>query len=63
MNAPGTRKEDMERKKNALKDAQRYAGKAIDLEPSWPEAQITYARYLAAQDGPLRGEKYLKDFI
>lgn len=63
MNAPGTRKEDMEKKKNALKDAQRYAGKAIDLEPSWPEAQITYARFLAAQDGPLRGEKYLKDLI
>lgn len=62
-NAPGTRKEDMDRKDQAKKDAQRYAGKAIDLEPSLPEAQITYAYFLAAHDGPLRGEKHLKDKI
>lgn len=50
-------------KDQALKDAQRYAGKAIDLEPSWPEAQITYAHFLAAKDGPIRGEKYLLELI
>jgi tetratricopeptide (TPR) repeat protein len=63
MNAPGTRKEDLARKDSALADAQRYAGRATDLEPSWPDAQITYARVLAAKEGPLRGEKYLKDMI
>lgn len=63
MTAPGTRKEEMNRKEEALKDAQRYAVRAIDLEPSWPEAQITYAKYLSVKDGPLRGEKYLKERI
>ena len=63
LNAPGTRKEDLERKEQSLLQAQRYSGKAIDLEPSWPEAQITYAKFLAAKDGPMRGEKYLNDLI
>lgn len=63
LNAPGTRKEDLERKEQSLIQAQRYSGKAIDLEPSWPEAQITYAKFLAAKDGPMRGEKYLNDLI
>lgn len=63
LHAPGTRKEDMNRKDQAIKDAQRYAGKAIDLEPSWPQAQITYALYLSAKDGPIRGEKYLLERI
>ncbi len=63
MNSPTVKKEDQDRKDVALVDAQRYAGKAIDLEPSWPEAQITYAKFLVAKEGPLRGEKYLKDLI
>lgn len=63
LNAPGTKQQDLDRKSAALADAQRYAGKAIDLEPSWPEAQVTYAKFLAAKDGPVRGEKYLKDLI
>lgn len=63
LNAPGSRKEDQERKENSLKEAQRYSGKAIDLEPSWPEAQITYAKFLAAVEGPQRGETYLKSLI
>jgi len=62
-NAPGTKTTDMDRKEQAKKDSQRYAGRAIDLEPSLPEAQITYAHLLAAVDGPLRGEKHLKDKI
>lgn len=53
--------EDAIKKKDASKkDAQMYAGKAIDLEPSWPEAQITYAKFLAIADGPVRAELYLK---
>jgi len=60
LNAPATGKEALDKKNNALKEALRLSGKAIDLEPSWPEAQITYAKVLAAADGPLRGETYLK---
>ncbi len=63
LNAPGTSKVDTDRKINSLKLAQAYAGKAIDLEPSWPESQITYAKFLAAKDGPVRGEIYLKDLV
>ncbi len=63
MKSSGTKKEDEERKQNSLKEAQRYSGKAIDLEPSLPETQITYAKFLAALYGPLRGENYLKNLI
>lgn len=62
-NAPSTKNSDSDRKEQAKKDAIRYATKAIDLEPSLPEAQITYAHLLAAVDGPLRGEKQLKEKI
>ena len=62
-NSPGTKKEDQDRKKNSLKEAQRYSGKAIDLEPSWPESQVTYSKFLSALDGPLRAESYLKNLI
>lgn len=63
LNSPGGRKEDQDRKTNSLKEAQRFSGKAIDLEPAWPESQITYAKFLAASEGPLRGETYLKSLI
>ena len=33
------------------------------LEPAWPESQITYSKMLAAIDGPVRGEVYLKELI
>ncbi len=57
------RKEDEDRKQNSLKEAQRLSGRAIELEPSLPETQITYAKFLAALYGPLRGESYLKGLI
>ena len=60
MNTPSSVKDALEKKNNALKEAQKLSGKAIDLEPSWPESQITYAKFLAAYDGPIRGETYLK---
>lgn len=60
---PGTKKEDQDKKSNSRDAASRYAGKAIDLEPSWPESQITYAKFLSAKDGPLREELYLKDLV
>ncbi len=63
MNAGGSTKADQDKKSASLAAAQKYSGKAIDLEPSWPEAQITYAKFLAAKDGPVRGELYLKDLV
>ena len=63
LNSPGSQKDDQTKKSNSLKEAQRYSGKAIDLDPIWPESQITYAKYLAAAEGPIRGETYLKSLI
>lgn len=63
LNGPSVGKNAIEQKSNALKEAQRLSGKAIDLEPSLPEAQITYAKFLSALDGPMRGEAYLKTLI
>jgi tetratricopeptide (TPR) repeat protein len=63
MNAPSTGKDAQDKKNNALKQAQILSGKAIDLEPSWPESQITYSKFLSAAEGPMRGELYLKGLI
>ncbi|MFZ3230040.1 MAG: tetratricopeptide repeat protein [Pseudobdellovibrio sp.] len=63
LNQPSTGKNALDQKNTALKEAQRLSGKAIDLEPSWPDSQITYAKYLSAADGPMRGEAYLKNLI
>lgn len=63
LNAPNTRKEDQDRNEISKQAARRYSGRAIDLEPAWPESQITYAKLLAAIDGPVRGEVYLKELI
>ena len=63
LNAPSVKKEDQDRKNQSIKSAKNYAGRAIDLEPAWPESQITFAKVLAASDGPTRGETYLKDLI
>ncbi|MBC7742648.1 MAG: tetratricopeptide repeat protein, partial [Bdellovibrionaceae bacterium] len=63
LNSPATKKEAIDKRTASLDAAQAYAGKAIDLEPSWPEAQITYAKFLAAKDGPVRGERYLKELV
>jgi tetratricopeptide (TPR) repeat protein len=63
LNAPNTRKEDQDRNEQSIQAARRYAGRAIDLEPAWPESQITYAKLLAAIEGAVRGEVYLKELI
>jgi tetratricopeptide (TPR) repeat protein len=63
LNAPNTKKEDQDRNEISKQSARRYSGRAIDLEPAWPESQITYAKLLAAIDGPVRGEVYLKELI
>src|SRR5690606_28019428 len=61
MYAPTARQEDLDRKEASKVAAQRYAGRAVDLEPSWPESQITWARVLSAVEGETRGQNYLKD--
>ncbi|AGH94307.1 tetratricopeptide repeat protein [Pseudobdellovibrio exovorus] len=63
VNAPATRQQDLDRKEASKTAAQRYAGRAVDLEPSWPESQITWAKVLSATDGPTRGQNYLKEMI
>lgn len=44
-------------------EAKKYASKAIDLEPSLPEAQISYAMYLNMSEGGLRAERYFSELI
>ena len=50
-------------KTNALDNAQKYSTKAIDLEPAWPESQITYSKYIQAKDGSQKSEKYYLELI
>ena len=63
LNAPTTKRDDNEKKMNSRAAAERYAGRAIDLEPARPDSQITYSKLLSARDGPVRGEVYLKELI
>ncbi len=63
LNAPARTTEEQDKKKESLVLAQKYSGKAVDLEPGWPEAQITYAKYLYASQGNLQAESYLKKLI
>ncbi|MGZ3690524.1 MAG: tetratricopeptide repeat protein, partial [Pseudobdellovibrio sp.] len=63
LNAPSKGKEDADKKDSIKKQAQAYAGRAVDLEPGLPEAQITYAKFLGADKGPVREEMYLKELI
>lgn len=56
--------EDVDRAKAInLENAQKYSGRAIDLEPAWPESQITYAKYLFAKEGSEKSEKYYKELV
>ena len=59
---PGTDESDSE-KSSALENAQKYSARAIDLEPAWPDSQITYAKYLFAKEGTQRAEKYYLELI
>lgn len=63
LNGPSIGKNAQDKKKNSKDMAERYVGRAIDLEPAWPQGQIIYAKVLAGIYGPLRGEAYLKDKI
>ncbi|WP_246845206.1 tetratricopeptide repeat protein [Bdellovibrio sp. NC01] len=56
-------KKEIERKENAGKDAVRYATKAVEIDATNPEAQITYAKTLAATQGVDAGITYLNELI
>lgn len=59
----GVKNLSQEEKNAPIIDAKRYAGRAKDLEPNWPEAEITYAKFVAVDMGTGRAEIYLKDLI
>ncbi|MGE4234693.1 MAG: tetratricopeptide repeat protein, partial [Bacteriovoracia bacterium] len=63
VNAPSTNKADIDKKDLSKEAARKYSARAVDLEPAWPEAQITYAKYLEAIEGTMRAEFYLKEVI
>jgi tetratricopeptide (TPR) repeat protein len=63
LNSPSRTKEEQDAKDSAINLAQKYSGKAVDLEPGWPEAQITYAKYIYAAQGNVKSENYLKELI
>ncbi len=63
LNGPSGGKDAQAKKTNSKEMAERYAGRTIELEPAWPEGQITFAKVLAGIHGAIRGESYLKDRI
>lgn len=60
---PSRTVEEQDLKKETLTMAQKYSGRSVDLEPGWPEAQITYAKYLYIAFDNLKAENYLKELI
>lgn len=54
-------KKEIERKDNAARDAMRYATRAIEIDATSSDAQITYARTLALINGVDIGLNYLRD--
>lgn len=56
-------KKEIEKKENATKDAIRYATKAVEIDATNPEAQITYAKTLAQVNGVESGLNYLNELI
>ncbi|MGE5084746.1 MAG: tetratricopeptide repeat protein [Bacillota bacterium] len=56
-------KKEIERKENAAKDSVRYATKAVEIDATNPEAQITYAKMLAVNNGVDAGITYLNELI
>ncbi|MEN0057477.1 MAG: tetratricopeptide repeat protein [Bdellovibrio sp.] len=56
-------KKEIERKESAAKDSIRYATKAVEIDATNPEAQITYAKMLAQANGVDSGITYLNELI
>ncbi len=55
--------DDESLKNKYIQDAEKFANKAVDLEPGLPEAQITYTKYLYAAKGTLVAENNFKKLI
>lgn len=56
-------KKEIEKKENAARDAIRYATKAVEIDATNPDAQITYAKVLAQSSGVDSGINYLNELI
>lgn len=56
-------KKEIEKKENAAKDSIRYATKAVEIDSTNPEAQITYAKMLAQVNGVDSAVNYLNELI
>ncbi len=59
----GNTESSVDEKIKQLEGAQKFTGRAIEIEPAWPESQITYAKYLFAKEGSQRAEKYYAELI
>jgi len=60
LNAPSVGKDIQKNKNESKEKAERYASRTIELEPSWPEGQITFSKVLSGVFGPVKAETYLK---
>ncbi len=56
-------KKEIERKESAVKDAIRFATKAVEIDSTNPDAQICYAKMLAQNNGVDSGILYLNELI
>lgn len=63
LHTPSTGKDIQKKKEESKTMAERYAGRVIELEPAWPEGQITFSKILAGTYGPVKAELYLKGKI
>jgi tetratricopeptide (TPR) repeat protein len=58
-----TTKKEIETRENYQRDAIRYATKAVELDTTNPEAQITYAKVMAQINGVDSGVSYMRELI
>jgi Tfp pilus assembly protein PilF len=56
-------KKEIERKENAAKDSIRFATKAVEIDGTNPEAQITYAKMLGQANGVDAGISYVNELV
>ena len=63
-NSPSKNEQESALKDKYKEDSRKYASKAVDLEPGWPEAQITYTKYLKVSGaGSVAAENNIKKLI
>lgn len=56
-------KKEIERKESTAKDSVRFATKAVEIDATNPEAQVTYAKMLAQANGVDSGISYLNELM